>query len=80
MEERLLFYNPWWSDPARIDSDKDIKAVESSSIKWRQEKIVHFALEKDAIYTLRGPRQVGKTTLLKKMIKNLLKNGVKPQR
>ena len=79
MEERLLFHNPWWSDPTRIDSDKDIKAVESSSIKWRQEKIINFALEKDAIYTLRGPRQVGKTTLLKKLIKNLLKNGVKPQ-
>jgi len=79
MEERLLLHNPWWTDPAKIDLDKDIKAVENSSIQWRQEKIVHFDLEKDAIYTLRGPRQVGKTTLLKKMIKNLLKNGVKPQ-
>jgi len=28
MEERLLFHNPWWSDPARIDSDKDIKVRE----------------------------------------------------
>lgn len=27
MEERLLFHNPWWSDPARIDSDKDIKVT-----------------------------------------------------
>ncbi len=79
MEERLLFHNPWWSDPVRINSDRDIKAVENSSIKWKQEKIVYFDLGKDAIYTLRGPRQVGKTTLLKKMIKNLLKNGAKPQ-
>ena len=78
MEEILLFHNPWWSDPARIDSDKDIKAIEKASIKWRQERVVHFDLEKDAIYTLRGPRQVGKTTLIKKIIKNLLKNGVKP--
>jgi len=22
-----LFHNPWWSDPARIDSDKDIKVT-----------------------------------------------------
>ena len=79
MEERLLFHNPWWSDPVRIDSDKDIKAVEKASIKWRQGRVVHFDLEKDAIYTLRGPRQVGKTTLIKKMIRNLLKNGVEPQ-
>ena len=57
MEERLLFHNPWWSDPTRIDSDKKIKAIEKTSIKWRQEKVVHFDLEKDAIYTLRGPRQ-----------------------
>jgi len=78
MEERLLFHNPWWSDPTRIDSDKNIKAIEKTSIKWRQEKVVHFDLEKDAIYTLRGPRQVGKTTLIKKIIKNLLKNSTKP--
>jgi len=78
MEERLLFHNPWWSDPIRIDSDKNIKAIEKTSIKWRQEKVVHFDLEKDAIYTLRGPRQVGKTTLIKKIIKNLLKNSTKP--
>lgn len=27
MEETLLFHNPWWSDPVRIDSDKDIKVT-----------------------------------------------------
>jgi hypothetical protein len=79
MEERLLFHNPCWSDAARIDLDKDIKAVENSSIKWRQEKVVSFNLEKDAVYTLRGPRQVGKTTLIKNMIRGLLKRGTKPQ-
>ena len=79
MEERQLFHNPWWSDPARIDSDKDIKAVENSSIKRRQERVIRFDLKKEAIYTLREPRAAGKTTLIKKMIRNLLKNGVKPQ-
>jgi len=79
MEESLLFHNPWWSDAARIDSDKNLKAVENSSIKWRQEKVVSFDLEKDAVYTLRGPRQVGKTTLIKNMIRGLLKSGTKPQ-
>ena len=79
MEERLLFHNPWWSDAARIDLDKSVKAVENSSIKWSQEKVVRFDLEKDAVYTLRGPRQVGKTTLIKNMIRGLLKSGTKPQ-
>lgn len=79
MEEKLLFHNPWWSDAAKIDSDRNLKAVENSSIKWAQDKVVHFDLERDALYTLRGPRQVGKTTLLKKIIKNLLKTAVKPQ-
>jgi len=79
VEERLLFHNPWWSDAARIELDKNIKAVENSSIKWRQEKVVSFDLEKDAVYTLRGPRQVGKTTLIKNIIRSLLKSGTKPQ-
>lgn len=37
-----------------------------------------FDLEKDRVYTLRGPRQVGKTTLIKLFIADLLKNGKNP--
>jgi len=39
-----------------------------------------FDLESHNIYTLRGPRQVGKTTLIKLMIKEMLEKGVNPRR
>jgi predicted AAA+ superfamily ATPase len=39
-----------------------------------------FNLEQDAIYTMRGPRQVGKTTLIKIMIRELLEKGIHPKR
>lgn len=39
-----------------------------------------FALDVDGVYTLRGPRQVGKTTLLKTLVRDLLKRrGVHPR-
>ncbi len=39
-----------------------------------------FKFDKDIIYTLRGPRQVGKTTLLKYLISDFLDKGVDPRR
>ncbi|MDH5200432.1 MAG: ATP-binding protein [Candidatus Bathyarchaeota archaeon] len=37
-------------------------------------------MDSDNIYTLRGPRQVGKTTLLKLIIRDLIREGVNPRR
>jgi len=39
-----------------------------------------FNLKQDAIYTMRGPRQVGKTTLIKIMIRERLNEGIHPKR
>jgi hypothetical protein len=46
----------------------------------RFEPPVPLALDRDAIYGLRGPRQVGKTTLLKRIAEELLgRRGVPPR-
>lgn len=41
----------------------------------RWEPPLPFAFERDAVYTLRGPRQVGKSTVLKRQIARLLADG-----
>ena len=66
----LLEYNPWWNDKKAIHEDPQIKAWEESELKWIPG---HMFKSNDYIYSLRGPRQVGKTTLIKLRILQILK-------
>ena len=75
----LINQNPWWKDPTQIDQDKKIFEVDHSKNKWVPRIITYFDLQHDHVYTLRGPRQVGKTTLLKIMIRDLLQKSVTPR-
>ncbi|MBW2029783.1 MAG: ATP-binding protein [Deltaproteobacteria bacterium] len=75
----LLLFNPWWEKEQSIELDPYISAFDQSSIQWLPEVLNEIDLDRDAVYTLRGPRQVGKTTLVKIMIRGLLKSGVPPQ-
>ena len=68
----MIDQNPWWRRREAITEDKHLIKLKESSIKW-EPRIRHtFNLNADMVYTLRGPRQVGKTTLLKLMIEELL--------
>lgn len=69
MERRLIEQNPWWEEPAAIEKDRHI--VEYNNAKVRFE-LPNLKIN-GGLYILRGPRQVGKTTLLKHMIKQRLK-------
>jgi len=63
--------NPWWRDRLSINQDKHILTFEASKIKWRP-PLLKTPLNEDALHIIKGPRQVGKTTLIKLFIKNLL--------
>ena len=67
----LIDQNPWWRNPKAIEQDNHILELEKSRVKWDPRLRRMFTLDKDIVYTLRGPRQVGKTTLLKNMIRGL---------
>lgn len=70
--------NPWWKSITSINEDVKIQEWNSSQIKWKP-RIGHtFDFSKDIVYSLRGPRQVGKTTLIKLQIKDLLAADVSP--
>jgi len=75
----LLLFNPWWENPESIESDRYLSAYQQSLIQWRPNILNEFDFNQDAVYTLRGPRQVGKTTLTKLIIHNLIKSGVPPR-
>jgi len=65
--------NPWWTNLDRIWNDGYIRRALESGITWRPRIFTIDELNRDAVYTLRGPRQVGKTTYLKFLIAELLK-------
>lgn len=70
----LLRFNPWWEDKEAIGRDPDIVRFEQQKIKYFPE----FPMGQ-GIYVIRGPRQVGKTTLVKLKIKELLNGGSNPK-
>lgn len=67
--------NPWWENPHRIEEDPKIKDYEAAAIKWNPRLKKHLFLDKNVVYSIRGPRQVGKTTLLKIIIRELLQKN-----
>jgi len=68
----LIFdMNPWWRDRQAIQQDSQIRTFDASKIKWHP-PLLKTSLAEDALHIIKGPRQVGKTTLLKLFIRNLL--------
>ena len=74
--------NPWWRSAEHIDGDAKIKACAASKLSYDPElrRQIRFDFEPDntVVYTMRGPRQVGKTTLIKLQIQSFLKKGTNP--
>ena len=72
-------HNPWWLGRKAIEEDQRIVEWEASHFKWTPRLGETFDWDLDIIYVLRGPRQVGKTTLIKLKIRERLDAGVEPR-
>lgn len=73
MLDQFARQNRWWLAPAEIDRDRHLRNLRSAPLRW--EPPLPFRFERDAVYTLRGPRQVGKSTVLKRQIASLIADG-----
>jgi len=71
----LGMYNKWWQSGISIDVlEKElIGKYEAATFKRVYEKF--FDYKTNGLYVLRGPRQIGKSTLIKYTIFDLLKKG-----
>ena len=78
MQPALTAENPWWKSKNEIQNDPKIKEWNESDIKWDPRIRHKFDYSNDIVYSLRGPRQVGKTTLIKLQIKEFLENDTNP--
>jgi len=73
--DRLNEQNPWWRSPDAIASDRYIAHAVRSAFSWTPSLLNEIDLTKPYVYTIRGPRQVGKTTTVKFLIKKLIEEG-----
>ncbi len=71
IEDLLARINVWWR--GRVFRDEHISRFLGSWVKWFPRIFQLDELLVDAVFTLRGPRQVGKTTILKLLIVELIK-------
>ena len=75
---RIAIQNPWWSKKETIEEDIKVKEFLTAPVKWRPRILKYMPLDRDVIYSVRGPRQVGKTTLVKILIRDLLEANTNP--
>ncbi len=68
----LINLNPWWEDKNAINSDKHLRELQKSKYIY-ESPYLKEDFKKNSIYTIRGPRQIGKTTFLKLFIGEKLK-------
>jgi predicted AAA+ superfamily ATPase len=73
----LAYWNGWWKDEESLRSDKNIIDWRSSNFKW-EPRLGKTIEDEEVVYVLRGPRRVGKTTLVKLRIQQLLERGISP--
>ncbi len=70
--ELLWVLNPWWEDEEWYKKDKHLTEFSEQKIKWFPEWIKEISLKPFSLNFVIGPRQVGKTTGLKILIKEIL--------
>lgn len=74
----LYDVNTWWSDRDWTEKDINITDWKGAEFKWTPRLCRTFE-DADVVYTMRGPRRVGKTTLLKLKVMDLIDKGIPPK-
>jgi len=75
---KLEPFNPWWYDDSWARHDPHLAKLSRSKYKWRPDWLDGISLEPFSLNFVLGPRQVGKTTGLKLLIKELIELGREP--
>ncbi|MEW5896927.1 MAG: ATP-binding protein [Nanoarchaeota archaeon] len=70
--EKLAEQNPWWKGKEFVEKDYDLIKWKAKKCAWVPGFIEKIKFEPFSLHVLLGPRQVGKTTALKLLIKKLL--------
>lgn len=69
-------HNIWWKGKDYLKDDKHLRDYREKKYRWQPRILSDIKLVPGNLYSLRGPRQIGKTTLVKLIIESLIKSGV----
>lgn len=72
--ENLTLQNPWWKGKEHFEEDEDYRKWKESKIRWVPKLLDRIELKPFSLHFIFGPRQVGKTTLVKLLIRKLLED------
>lgn len=77
--QRLPGQNPWWSDADWASKDPQLAAAAAAKFPRPYMPAVLDDATAPNLYTIRGPRRVGKTTLLKRFVQRGIASGLDPR-
>lgn len=78
VQQRLSDSNRWWGDPdGWASGDPDLQRASQAPFLYSAQALADLA--PGGLYTLRGPRRVGKSVEAKKTIEALIAEGVDPR-
>lgn len=78
-DEQIFAQNPWWSGRGWPTGDRQLGLLAGQPMRLPAELVGTIDLTRAAIHTLRGPRQVGKSTDLKLLVERALAEGHEPR-
>jgi len=73
--ERLKIMNPWWASSQGYIDSPELKRLLEGPVYFDNPWLAELDLDGQPFHIVRGPRQVGKTTFLKLLIRKVLNNG-----
>lgn len=71
--------NPWWRGPGWEERDPHLVRLARQPRRLPADLVEEIDLDRPALHTLRGPRQVGKSTDLKLLARRALGEGFEPR-
>ncbi len=73
-DAEILRQNRWWAEPGWKETDPHLRELHDQPQRLPAPIVNEIDLEEPGIHTLRGPRQVGKSTALKLLVERALKH------
>jgi predicted AAA+ superfamily ATPase len=78
-DPQILRLNPWWRSPGWEADDPHLRRLEAGLVRLPAPQVDEVDLDVPAVHVLRGPRQAGKSTDLKLLVRRALEAGVEPR-
>ncbi len=78
-ESRIVDRNPWWFNDEWAAGDPHLRRLEAQPLQLPARLVGRFDLTHPGVHTIRGPRQVGKSTDLKLLAQRFLREGHAPR-